>query len=188
MLASVAVLLAAPAPAQAHVGRCTAAETGSTVAVAAALAIVLFRPWRKPMITTAQRVSRIALPILLVATVTLTGCGGSKTPKAAAQPTTTARIQIDSPTPNQVVVGSDVTVRVTIIGGKVVQRTTGPLTATEGHVHVSLDGQLVAMAYGTTQDLHGLKPGAHSVAAEFVAVNHQPFANPTKAAVLFTVQ
>ena len=78
--------------------------------------------------------------------------------------------------------------KVTIIGGTVVQRVNGPLTATEGHVHVSLDGSLVAMAYQTTQDLHGLKPGPHSVAAEFVAVNHQPFANPTKAAVLFTVK
>jgi hypothetical protein len=160
------------------------------VVLAGVLSLALFRPWRKTVSNTATRLTRIALPVLLVTAVTLTGCGGSKkTPTQAGgpQPTTTARIQIDNPTANQVT-GADITVKVTIIGGTVVQRTTGALTATEGHVHVSLDGQLVAMAYGTTQDLHGLKPGPHSVTAEFVAVNHQPFANPTKAAVLFKTQ
>jgi hypothetical protein len=184
-----AVLMLAPAPAQAHVGRCTGPETASTVVVAAILSVVLFRPWRKSVSNAASRVTRVVLPIMLIAGVTLTGCGGKKAPTSAGgpQPTTTARIQIDSPTTNQVV-GADITVKVTIIGGRVVQRATGPLTATEGHVHVSVDDQLVAMAYGTTQDLHGLKPGQHSVSAEFVAVNHQSFANPTRAFVLFTVQ
>jgi hypothetical protein len=44
------------------------------------------------------------------------------------------------------------------------------------------------MAYGETQPLHGLRAGAHSLQAEFVATDHQPFANRVVAAVLFNVK
>jgi hypothetical protein len=97
---------------------------------------------------------------------------------------TPARVQITQPTPNQVV-GTDTTLVVNLIGGKVVDRTTPPLTPDEGHIHVTLDGQLVSMAYETTQELRGLKPGSHTVTAEFVAVDHQPFKNRPTAAVIF---
>jgi hypothetical protein len=39
-----------------------------------------------------------------------------------------------------------------------------------------LDGQIVAMACGTQQDLPGLKPDTHSPQAEFVAID-LPFQN-----------
>ncbi|MDQ1402077.1 MAG: hypothetical protein QOG03_393 [Actinomycetota bacterium] len=173
----------------AHAGRCSGPETASTVALATVLSIVLFRPWRKTVARAANRLTRVVLPIVVVAAVTLTGCGGSKkaSTTTASPPPTTARIRIDSPTPGQVL-GPDVTVKVTIIGGTAVQRVNGPLTATEGHVHVVLDGSLVAMAYGTTQDLHNVKPGIHLLKAVFVAVNHQPFPNSPQASVGFTVK
>jgi hypothetical protein len=135
------------------------------------------------------RVTRFALPLLLAGTVTLTGCGAGKSSNSSGtRPSTPVRIQITAPTPNQVVVGDKTTLTVNVIGGQVVDRTTGALTPTEGHIHVILDGKLVSMAYQTTQDLTGLTPGSHTVTAEFVAVDHQPFKNRPTAAVIFSAQ
>jgi hypothetical protein len=135
---------------------------------------------------------RTLLAVVLAVAVTAAGCGGgSKSPSNAAasknRPATTARIQIVSPTPNQVT-GRNVDVKVNLIGGAVVQRTTGALTPTEGHVHLTLDGKLVSMAYTSEQVLPDVTPGPHAIEAEFVAVDHAPFSNRPKAAVLFEVQ
>jgi hypothetical protein len=186
-------LVAAPSPAYAHVGRCTNAEAASTFGVCGVVAVLLFRPWKK-VSTMSAKVTRLLLPAVLAFAVTLTGCGGG-TPNSGPggttkeRPTTPARIEIVQPTPNQVT-SRDVTLVVNLIGGKAVQRTTPPLTPEEGHIHVSLDGSLVNMAYQTTQVLPAdkLTPGQHTVTAEFVAVDHVPFKNRPTAAVIFTVQ
>jgi hypothetical protein len=118
------------------------------------------------------------------------GCGGGGDGSSggdAARPRTDARIQIVQPAANQVV-GTDPTLELNLIGATVVDRTTGPLTPTEGHIHVTVDGKLVSMAYGTTQPLGPLPPGPHTLEAEFVATDHAPFANRVKAGTLFTVQ
>ena len=187
-------LLLAPSPAYAHVGHCSTGEAATTIVVSGALAVVLFRPWKKVSTMTAK-ITRLALPAVLAIAVTATGCGGSK-PSAtstttAQHPSSPVKISITQPTPNQVT-GSDVTLVVNLVGGKVVPATQttvkGNLPTDEGHIHVSLDGTLVNMAYSTTQDLHGLKPGSHTLTAEFVAVDHIPFQNRPTAAVIFTVQ
>ena len=169
--------------------RCTPPETITTFGLGAAVAALAIRPWRRATPTRTRQ--RSLLTLVLALTVVAAGCGGSDddgSPSAAKErPTTTARIQITAPTPNQVT-GPDVTVRIELIGGKVVSRTTGTLTPDEGHVHVTVDGKLVSMAYEVEQVIEDLAPGPHSVAAEFVAVDHQPFANRPKAAVLFEVQ
>jgi hypothetical protein len=54
-------------------------------------------------------------------------------------------------------------------------------------VHVTLDGKLVSMAYETEQVLP-VAPGQHAIEAEFVAVDHAPFTNRPKSAVLFEVK
>jgi len=133
---------------------------------------------------------RSAIVPLLVLVIGMTGCGSdnkSSTPSAQERPTTNARIQIVSPTPNQVT-GPDVTVQVRLIGAKEVPQVSGPLNPEEGHIHVSLDGVVVAMAYSDSQTLKGLTPGQHSVQVDFVAVDHVPFRNRVTAAVLFTVK
>jgi hypothetical protein len=118
----------------------------------------------------------------------LTGCGGDKSQSTVPQrPITTARIQILEPTPNQVT-GPDLTVKVDLKGAKEVQPAQGTVKPDEGHIHIVLDGQVVAMAYGTQQDLHGLKPGQHALQADFVAIDHLPFQNRVTAAVIFTVK
>lgn len=110
-------------------------------------------------------------------------CGGGSQPH---RPTTQARIQIVAPAPNQTSPGT-VHLALNLIGAQVVQPNKGTLRPTEGHIHVSLDGQLVSMTYGTTQDLPNVPPGQHSIQADFVATDHQPFANRVVASVLFTV-
>jgi hypothetical protein len=173
----------------AHI-RCTPPETVTTFGAGAAVAAIVARPWRKASAVRTRQ--RWLLSAVLAVAVTAAGCGGgSSSPSSSAastkRPTTPVRIQITAPTPNQVT-GSDVTVAVNLIGGTAVQRTKGPLTPTEGHVHLMLDNKLVSMAYTTEQVLHGVAPGQHSIAAEFVAIDHQPFANRPKAAVLFEVK
>ncbi|HEX2736974.1 MAG TPA: hypothetical protein VHP57_02445 [Acidimicrobiia bacterium] len=116
------------------------------------------------------------------------GCSSGSS-SSAARPTTAARLRIVEPTANQVT-GPDVTLKFDLIGARVVpsNKVSGPLHGNQGHIHVSIDGKLVSMAYGTTQDLHGLKPGKHLLQAEFVATDHRPFKNRVITAVLFTVQ
>jgi hypothetical protein len=140
-----------------------------------------------------KRTWRLLLTALALA-VLAAGCGGgggddgSKDSGSSGgeRPTTPTRIQITAPAPNQVV-GAETPLTVNLIGGKVVDRTTG-LTPDEGHIHVLLDGKLVNMAYETTQQLTGLTPGNHTVTVEFVAVDHAPFKNAPKAAVIFSSQ
>ncbi|HUQ62524.1 MAG TPA: hypothetical protein VM121_02070 [Acidimicrobiales bacterium] len=129
-------------------------------------------------------------PVLaaFLAVLVVAGCGGGSSEGGGGAPrlSTPARLQILAPTPNETT-GPNVTVKLDLIGAKVVPQTTGPLRPDEGHIHVSLDGQLVSMAYGTEQELPNLAPGKHSLQAEFVATDHAPFANKVVAGVLFDV-
>jgi hypothetical protein len=98
-------------------------------------------------------------------------------------------LTIESPTPNEVV-GPDFTIKLNLVGATVVPAAVvkGKLRGDQGHIHVSVDQQLISMAYSTTQDLHGIKPGRHSLQAEFVAADHLPFKNRVVAVTLFVVQ
>jgi hypothetical protein len=125
-----------------------------------------------------------ALLVGLAVVVPLAACGGGDS-TTSSRPTTNARLEIVSPTPNEVT-GSDVLVKLNLTGAKVVPLTTKAVNGTEGHIHVSIDGRLVSMLAGTTQVVHGIKPGNHSMQAQFVATDHQPFANDVRAGVLFT--
>ena len=174
----------------AHVGPCTAPETITTLAVVALAVVVLVRPWRRSE-SLKRRGPALTACLVLVGALTLTGCGGSgnkpTTTTAVSRPTSAAKLRIVRPAANEVT-GPDTTIQLELTGAHIVPQTTGPLRGDEGHIHVSVDGKLVSMAFGTTQDLHALTPGPHTLQAEFVAADHVPFRNRVTAAVIFQVK
>ena len=94
-----------------------------------------------------------------------------------ARPRSTATLSITEPTDGQRVQGPEMNVVLDLTGGTIVQATTTSVAPDTGHVHLSLDGTLVSMTYGTEQvlDLRGVSPGTHTLTAEFVAADHLPF-------------
>lgn len=119
---------------------------------------------------------------LIVAVVAVAGCGGkapsgsSTPPPAGPRPQSTATLAIVAPAPGERVVGSTVHVTIRLSGGTVVPQTSTDLKPDKGHIHLSLDGKVVSMAYGVEQDVT-VTPGTHLLTAEFVATDHFPF-NP----------
>jgi hypothetical protein len=73
-------------------------------------------------------------------------------------------------------------------GATVVQGTSSSLAPDEGHIHLSVDGQLVSMTYGEVQvvDLRPWGPGPHTIEAEFVASDHLAFDPPVVTRVRVT--
>jgi hypothetical protein len=105
------------------------------------------------------------------------------------RPSTTARLEIVSPTPGQVFHGGDpapIHVELRVDGGQVVPFTSLRLVPNEGHIHLYLDGSLVSMTAGLEADL-AARTGQHELEAEFVAVDHAPFDPPVRASVTFEV-
>lgn len=132
-----------------------------------------------------------ALLVALAGVWTMAASCGSDDPDtsngADERPVTEATLAFVSPEPNETTAPA-ITVELRLDNGTVVDRTSGNLTSDEGHIHLSLDGRLVSMAFGTSQPLTDLTAGQHTLEAEFVAIDHAPFRNRVKAVVVFDVQ
>jgi hypothetical protein len=104
------------------------------------------------------------------------------------RPSSDARVDIVSPTDGALFRGNPawVPVQLRLFGGTIVARTSNRLMRDEGHVHVYLDGALVSMTYAL-QDRIQVVPGAHRLTAEFVALDHGPFAHRVVASSSFRV-
>jgi hypothetical protein len=109
------------------------------------------------------------------------------------RPSSTATISIASPTAGQVFQADPssgvarIPVDIRLHGGRIVPFTSTKLVANTGHIHVYLDGNLVAM----TTTLHrtiDVLPGRHVLSAEFVAVDHAPWNPRVRSSVRFDVQ
>jgi hypothetical protein len=117
------------------------------------------------------------------------GSGPSRAAAAAGRPPTPATLQIVSPAPNSRTGPSvDVTMRLDHAHLAPPTQIGGAVRPDVGHIHLSVDGQLVAMPLRLTDRLAPLQPGAHTVQAEFVASDHLPFDNRVVAAVTFEVR
>ncbi|HVN51587.1 MAG TPA: DUF6130 family protein [Acidimicrobiales bacterium] len=119
------------------------------------------------------------------------GCApdsSSSSSTSTVRPTTPAKLAITFPQPGQTV-GRSFVLKLSLTGATVVSpsQVTG-IVPTEGHIHVSVDGKLVSMAFGLTQPIRGLSPGDHTILASFVASDHRPFANEVLATVVFEVR
>jgi hypothetical protein len=114
--------------------------------------------------------------------------GATTSSQAAARPTSTAVLSITSPRDGATIHGSTVDLVVALTGAKLVTATTTDLKPDEGHLHVSLDDQLLTMTSGTSQQIPDVPPGQHLLKVEFVANDHAPFDPRVIAAVSFTVK
>jgi hypothetical protein len=94
---------------------------------------------------------------------------------AAARPSSPAKLVITRPKNGQTVRQERPELRLELDGGKIVSQTTTRVQGDEGHIHLHVDGKLVAMNYGLRQRLPALPPGQHVVQVEFVAADHAPF-------------
>jgi hypothetical protein len=126
---------------------------------------------------------------LVMMALAVTNCGNSSSDRAATpvRPSTRATLQIITPAPNSHT-GTRVRVSLRLDHAHLVPATRvgGILRPDEGHIHLSLDGQLVAMPSQLTDPLPLLHAGSHTVEVEFVASDHLPFADRVVAAVTFT--
>ena len=104
------------------------------------------------------------------------------------RPITSATLQIVAPAPNAVT-GHSVELELRLTRAELVPATQvgGKIRPDRGHVHVSVDGVLVAMPAALEQPIPDLASGLHTIQAEFVAADHLPFANRVVAAVTFRV-
>jgi hypothetical protein len=107
----------------------------------------------------------------------------------ASRPASDARVRFVSPAVGAVYRGDPaaIPVRLILVGGRIVARTSTKLTRDEGHIHLYLDGALVSMSYSLQAQLH-VVPGPHRLTAEFVALDHAPFAPRVVTSVSFRVE
>jgi hypothetical protein len=136
------------------------------------------------------RTGWLAASMLAMALVAAScGSGGStSSPAAAARPSSTAVLSITSPKDGATIHGSTVDLVVDLTGANLVTATTTDLKPDEGHLHISLDDQLLTMTAGTSEQIPDVPPGQHLLKVEFVANDHAPFDPRVIAAVTFTVK
>ena len=139
-----------------------------------------------PHHTRTHRLRAAALGVV-VAAMAVTACsggedgtGGSAGPTstaavAAERPSSPAKLTIEEPRQGQTVKQARPELVLNLDGAKVVNQTTTRVQGDQGHIHLFLDGKLVAMNYGLRQRLPQLPPGQHVVQVEFVAADHAPF-------------
>jgi hypothetical protein len=121
---------------------------------------------------------RRAATLLMVAMVAIACSFGSSTVSSGAaspRPSSPAQLTITSPSDGEVIHGTDVPAKVQLSGATVVPATSATIVPTKGHIHVSLDGNLVAMNFGLSDTVHDVPPGPHVLEVEFVASDHLPF-------------
>jgi len=113
--------------------------------------------------------------VALVATACSSGASSAGSPSVLARPSSTGTLAIVSPTDGQVVHGTIVRVQTKLTGAQVVPASTTNIAPDTGHLHLTLDGEIVAMNFGLSDELTGLTPGIHTLQVEFVASDHLPF-------------
>jgi hypothetical protein len=130
--------------------------------------------------------------VLVVASLALAACGSdggvaSPTATSGERIATTARLEVLEPQPGATMAADEVTVRVRVDGARVIREATTDLSPDEGHIHLTVDGELVNLLGGLEEPLTGLEPGPHVLQVEFVAGDHGPFSPRVIEVVTFTV-
>jgi hypothetical protein len=143
-----------------------------------------------PNRTRANRLALAALAVVLLGACSSAG-GSTSTPAPttlAARPTSTAKLTILAPRNGQTLSRPTPEVRLDLVGAKIISHTTTRIRPDQGHIHLLVDGKLVAMNYGLNERLPSLTPGQHLVQVEFVAADHAPFDPRVLTQAAFTVK
>src|SRR5688500_18194731 len=117
-----------------------------------------------------------ALCVALLATLLLACSGSPEDAPRAERIASTAKMSIVEPAQGAQITGTKMRVVISLEGGKMLAQATRHIKPDEGHMHLSLDGQLATMTYGLDQEIE-VTPGRHILQAEYVAGDHAPF-NP----------
>jgi hypothetical protein len=134
------------------------------------------------------RGSRYVVVTILAIGLVTSACSSSRSDPIASRPETPARLQIVDPAPNART-GAHVELTLRLERARLVTPTEGiDVVPDRGHLHISVDGQLVAMPSALQVTVPELTKGAHTISAEFVASDHLPFRNRVVAAVSFRVR
>jgi len=110
-----------------------------------------------------------------------------KTTPSKKRPTTTARLEIVSPVQGSTE-PAKVPVRLALHGGKLAALDAAipsKLPTNKGHIHLYLDGQILMIP--TLDYTLNVKPGSHTLVAEYAAMDHGSFDPKVEAAVVFNV-
>lgn len=84
----------------------------------------------------------------------------------------------------------DLMIEVEIANGTLVSGSTST-DPNEGHIHIYVDGQVVAMPTSESDTIvpaTNLPPGEHEIIVEFTQANHTSFAPPVQAAITITAE
>jgi hypothetical protein len=139
------------------------------------------------------RISCLALAALAVVLLGACSSGGGPTSTPApatlvTRPSSTAKLSILAPRNGQTISRRASEVHLGLAGAKIVSHTTTRVQPDQGHIHLLVDGKLVAMNYGLDERLPNLTPGQHLVQVEFVAADHAPFDPRVLTQAAFTVK
>jgi hypothetical protein len=106
---------------------------------------------------------------------------GAATPASTApapigpRPSSPAVLKIVSPKNGETVPARGTVLEVSLTGATLTNVTSQNISPDEGHLHVSVDDQLISMSSGLREELPTLEPGRHLIQVEFVAADHLPF-------------
>lgn len=146
--------------------------------------------------TTTSRFGRTTLLVFLAvaSAAILTGCGGeapSATPKtpapAASEPVEAPTMQLIEPLDGATVPAGDLKVNVETTGHKFTMASNNNVDG-EGHVHYTLDGRPFQMSITPDAVIEDVEPGVHTLEAELVQNNTQPFDPPVREEITFTAE
>jgi hypothetical protein len=140
--------------------------------------------------------------LFAAAALALAACGGGEpeadgsptaAPTAAQRPSSTGELTIVEPEPGGVYPPDDVPVSLELEGATLSEVASTDLEPDEGHIHLTLDGELVTLLGGAEENLaelaeEPLEPGQHILEAEFVANDHGFFLPRVVQTVTFMVE
>lgn len=111
-------------------------------------------------------------------------------PAPGPRPSSTATLAFEQPEEGTTIDDGRLPVVLDLRGGRIVTEASTDLRPDTGHIHLTVDGQLVSMTYGVAQvvDVGFLDEGEHDLRAEYVAADHAPFFPRVTASVTFRTE